>query len=711
MIFNHHRFQIWNQNQHPFVHSMSDFGYANPNLPGITNMQGALDYLVAVIYPNAKAAVATPGDLPLVGNTIGDYRVVNDDGDGRSAGYRWEQREGEADASWHKIYDVDWSMDSILAAWQGQTLGLYVQKIGHDDADETGTPISGILAGQQIFGGASANTNLTLSANSGDGAGPQTGYVQVTDPLRPTSDLNLSLGTLTERWSTVHTGEVKVGTTTITAGSITDPVTEEIFFGTTNIRTDGAIAITNKLFLTDTGQILSGIGEIDFDDADLRTLGDIYADSLFLTSGLTLPSGSQIADFTFTNGNIACASATVDFNALNLETTGAIYASDLILMNNLTLYDNNIEIAGVDQNLNISANGTGSIVLGSKTETAYQLSVTGAPVIISGAGGYLDASSIRIQNNIISAITPNTSLILQPSGVGFVGVSANLVPSNNGLRDLGATSFRWRDLFISQSIKDGTSTFPISDLMKLKDSSYRVADRSVGAQVGDSLFWDGTQWLASSPDTEISHGSISGLTTGDAGHTQFALLAGRAGGQALIGGTASGESLDLESTSNASKGFVQVKSDFRPFTDASYSGSWSGTDLGGSTKRWKDVHLAGEIKGARIENVDTLPAPSSQKIGRLYYLTTDQNLYVDIGTTVKQVGGSRVYYDTSWNGSDTTKDVTVSGVDARFAIWDLKDNTNDFEKMYVSIKATSSTNVRITVGSPLPAGTYRLVGV
>lgn len=708
MIFNHHRFQIWNQNQHPFVHSMSDFGYANPNLPDVTNMQGALDYLVAVIYPNAKAAVATPGDLPLVGNTIADYRVVNDDGDGKSAGYRWEQREGEATPSWHKIYDVDWSMDSILTAWQGQTLGFYVQKIGHDDADETGTPITGLYAGQRVYGGASANTNLTLSANSGDGAGPQTGFVQVTDHFRPATDNELSLGTTDERWMSVWAHEVNVGTMSLSGGSLTDS-SGDISMGMTNLNTQGSIA-AGTTSITGVGQILDSTGEIDFDTADLRTLGDIYADSLILTSGLNLPSGSKVADFTFTNGNIDCDTTNVGLNDLNFTTTGVIYAGDLYLMNNLYLYDNNIQTSVTNSSLNISANGTGSIVLGSTLLTGYQVSVVDAPLIVSGATAYLQAGGLQIQGVVLSSIAASTNIVLQPNG-GYVSVSSALIPTGNGTRDLGLTGSRWRDLFISQSIKDDTSIFPISDLMKLKDSSYRVPDRSVGAQVGDSLFWDGTQWLASSPDTEISHGSISGLTTGDAGHTQFALLAGRAGGQSLIGGTASGESLDLESTTNATKGFVQVKSDFRPFTDASYSGVWAGTDLGGSTKRWKDVHLAGEIKGARIENVDTLPSPSSQKIGRLYYLTTDQNLYVDIGTTVKQVGGSRVYYDTSWNGVETTKDVTVSGVDARFAIWDLKDNTNDFEKMYVSIKATSSTNVRITVGSPLPAGTYRLVGV
>lgn len=50
------------------------------------------------------------------------------------------------------------------------------------------------------------------------------------------------------------------------------------------------------------------------------------------------------------------------------------------------------------------------------------------------------------------------------------------------------------------------------------------------------------------------HGLLTGL--GDDDHTQYALLAGRAGGQSLIGGTASGEDLTLESTANATKGSI-----------------------------------------------------------------------------------------------------------------------------------------------------------
>jgi hypothetical protein len=683
---------------------MSDFGYANPNLPNVTNMQGALDYLVAVIYPNAKPAVATPADLPLVGNTLADYRVVNDDGDGRSAGYRWEQREGEAVPSWHKIYDVDWSTDSILSAWQNQTLAFYVQKIGHDDADPSGTPISGLYAGQTIYGGKSANTNLTLSANSGDGAGAQTGFVQVTDDFRPAIDSELELGTTSYRWLKLWSDAATIDTMTITSGSIVD-TTGEIDFGSSDLVTGGDI--TSGTMTMGNGVITDTTGEVDFVDNDIRTTGDLYADQLFLTGGLTLPSGSQIADFTFTNGNIACATATVSLNALNLTTTGNATCS-ILNAGECQINLNSLTSVGTNKSLNLAATGTGTLVFQSEARTQYPVFITNSALTVSGTGSYITVDSLNLDGSTIACTSGDLNL---SAAANSISIASSLKPSADNTKDLGDASLRFKSLYLGTNIQDGTSTFPIADLMKLKDANYRLADRSVGAQVGDALFWNGTQWLASAPDTEIAHGSLSGLTTGDAGHTQFALLAGRAGGQSLVGGTASGESLDLESTSNATKGSIQVKDNLRPFTDASYTTQWAGIDLGGSARRWKDVYTVGQFKGFRFENVDTLPSTSSSTPGKAYYLTTDQNLYIDTGLTVKQVGGSRVYYDTSWNGTDVTKDITVSGVDARFAQWQLKDNSNDFEIMYVSIKTTSATNVRITVGSPLPAGTYRLVGV
>ena len=131
MIFQHSRFQIWNSSQHPYRHSLDDFAYSNPSLPGVSTVQSAIDYMVAVLYPQSQAAVATVGALPAGGNTINDFRVVQDDGDGKAAGYRWEQREGEAVASWHKIYDLDWGTDSILQGFLGKTQDIYIKQWGY----------------------------------------------------------------------------------------------------------------------------------------------------------------------------------------------------------------------------------------------------------------------------------------------------------------------------------------------------------------------------------------------------------------------------------------------------------------------------------------------------------------------------------------------------------------------------------------------------
>ncbi len=55
-----------------------------------------------------------------------------------------------------------------------------------------------------------------------------------------------------------------------------------------------------------------------------------------------------------------------------------------------------------------------------------------------------------------------------------------------------------------------------------------------------------------------AHSSLTGLTNDD--HTQYALLAGRAGGQTLTGGTAASETLTLNSTAHATKGKIVFSS-------------------------------------------------------------------------------------------------------------------------------------------------------
>lgn len=71
----------------------------------------------------------------------------------------------------------------------------------------------------------------------------------------------------------------------------------------------------------------------------------------------------------------------------------------------------------------------------------------------------------------------------------------------------------------------------------------------------DSAEATGLKWVTPSPGV-TDHGALNGLADDD--HTQYAILAGRAGGQAVNGGTAASENLTLASTAHATKGTVRT---------------------------------------------------------------------------------------------------------------------------------------------------------
>lgn len=92
---------------------------------------------------------------------------------------------------------------------------------------------------------------------------------------------------------------------------------------------------------------------------------------------------------------------------------------------------------------------------------------------------------------------------------------------------------------------DGASTFDVED-----DATATIS--------ASSSQWEVTS-LSSPAGVATDHGSLPGLNDDD--HTQYALLAGRAGGQTIIGGTAAGEDLTLQSTSNATRGDIIAADD------------------------------------------------------------------------------------------------------------------------------------------------------
>lgn len=90
-----------------------------------------------------------------------------------------------------------------------------------------------------------------------------------------------------------------------------------------------------------------------------------------------------------------------------------------------------------------------------------------------------------------------------------------------------------------------------SDTITFQTGNNRITVAAVNGGAGlDTFTW-------TLVEANIVHNNLSGLTTGDV-HTQYVLLAGRAGGQTVKGGLNASDNLTLTSTNNATKGLVNV---------------------------------------------------------------------------------------------------------------------------------------------------------
>jgi len=714
------RARIWTGLQHPYRHVLSEFSYSNPAVPGVTDPEAAFNYLFSVIYPNYQGTVATPGDLPGVAS-INDYYRVDDDGDGKVAGYVYQRIDGVE--QWIKRYDIDWAADTILSDTIVRTQYLYVSRFGATDRDENGVDFAGDLAGQRIYGGDQANQHLILYANSGDAVG-NTGYVQFGDDARPLVDNTFDLGTATYRFiSGYFATSVIVGTTAYGSASITD-TSGTISFGDENLTTTGII--TGNQFNVSTFMEMTEIATPANASAGTNRLY-FKADGLLYRLDEAGVESLVGLSFTSSNDNRVVRSDGATGTAIQeslvvLDDAGAMSGLTQLDVDDIRLDGSTISTTLLNADLNLSPNGSGLVVVPGLVDNSLTqnriIDVNGAGrlqstnIVISGAAlsaiTQLDVDNLRLDGNTLSSTDVNGNIVFDPNGTGVIVLGSTARPDADDTHDLGTAALRFQDLYLSGTISDGTNAISTATLLSLRDALTGVVD-------GAALFYDNAtgRWLPSLPDSEIDHGTLTGILDDD--HTQYALLAGRAGGQTLIGGTAANNDLTLESTSNATKGFVKFASDLAPSVDASFAAGWSGTDIGDAAFNFRDVYTKGEFFGFRFQNTTFagLPAASAQNTGRSVYATDTESLYVDTGGTWKQVGRAVYRNDEAFDGIITLLNVDVSGSlqDARNAIFQLLDNNNDFERVQAQILATSATNVRIVTNVPLPAGSYRLIGI
>src|SRR3990167_7771375 len=188
-----------------------------------------------------------------------------------------------------------------------------------------------------------------------------------------------------------------------------------------------------------------------------------------------------------------------------------------------------------DQTITLTGDVTGSGT-GSFAATIAADAVTDAKLRESGALSVIGRSANTTGNPADISASAASDAVLRESGsvLGF-GTVATAGIANNAITDT--------------KIRDSAA---LSVIGRSANSSGDPADIAAASD---------NQFLARSSDAlafqAIDHGAnVSGLTDDD--HTQYALLAGRATGQVITGGTASGDDLTLRSTSNATKGDVLI---------------------------------------------------------------------------------------------------------------------------------------------------------
>src|SRR5574342_81491 len=165
----------------------------------------------------------------------------------------------------------------------------------------------------------------------------------------------------------------------------------------------------------------------------------------------------------------------------------------------------------------------------------------------------------------------------------------------------------------------------------------------------------------------IDHGGLGGLTDDD--HAQYALLAGRAGGQSLSGGTATGNNLWLRPNTFADQGNGRVCFGINgvsttgfgclmslnssgtgeiQFMDGTGGGSWTGRVSGKAFNAERKVVVDHDRGGVRVVSGDG------------YFWSSDANNAHDNGPDTGLVRGAAARLKTT-NGSSGAGDLEVTG--------------------------------------------------
>jgi cytoskeletal protein CcmA (bactofilin family) len=188
---------------------------------------------------------------------------------------------------------------------------------------------------------------------------------------------------------------------------------------------------------------------------------DLYTNNLYVATEF------QIADFTISGNTIATSANSITFDT---PIGQSVIFNAALVIDALRISTNTISSTTTNSPIVLNPNGVGTIELQANTNVTGNLGVTGN---IQADGNITIGGDIIIGNELTDNIEINAA------------IKSDLIPQADNTYDLGSSSFKWRDLYVTNFYTNNI------DLTALNIGNVTINNNEISTTSGQNLVIDG----------------------------------------------------------------------------------------------------------------------------------------------------------------------------------------------------------------------------